>query len=251
MKKEICAVVAALSMSAYVMADENYSNFNLGPTVFMFKGKEKAYGMTSENTGVYCGARAEVEYSKPNGLYGALVGVYAPGAGTSSHAFPMPTGEEGSSSLKAYSYLWQVEGRGGKHFAMGKSSIVPYLACGMYHVDSSITSELNGVESKSGMKMNWAYAALGFSGSYAATDAIDVALGGKLMRHFYSKNDTTLSPDPIELDAKWGFEVNLPVNIHAKENGTWNFQAEPFYLRIDTSKDVNVLGVRLSVQKAY
>ncbi len=256
MKKEICVALATLLMSAPLIADENYSNLNVGPTFFTFRGKEESMNGYKEDKGLYVGARAEIEYAKPDSWYGALVGVIAPGAGTTTHyikAAPF-LGSDSLTTMKVGTYLWQVECRAGKHFKlMEKSSIVPYVSGGWYHVDSSITYTVNDAESKSGTKMNWFYAAAGVSGSYAVHEMVDLALNAKLMRHFYSKNELTVqdSVETVDMDAKWGYEIALPVKVKAGKGSMWNFQAEPFFLKIDTSRDVNVFGGRLSVQKAY
>lgn len=257
MKKEICTALAGLLMSAPLVADENYSNLNVGPTFFTFRGKEETMNGYKEDKGLYCGARAEFEYAKPDSIYAGLLGVYAPGAGTTTHTI-QDTDVSAYTSMKVGTYLWQVEARGGKHFkVMEKSSIVPYLAGGMYHVDSSITltssSALGDSEKKSQTKMNWYYVAAGLSGSYAVHEMVDLALNAKLMRHLYAKNEVSIndSSSTEDMGAKWGYEIALPVKVKAGKGSMWNFQVEPFFLKIDTSKDVNVYGGRLSVQKAY
>ena len=253
--KKLIPTIALLALSSAAIADENYSNLNVGPTLFAFSGKEETVNGSKEDKGVCCGVRAELEYAKTNVFYAGLFGVYAPGATTTTHTLPSLEGEP-SATMKVAAYLWQAEARMGKHFSVAKkSSIVPYLAGGIYNVDSSITHGISytDTEAKYSSQMRWMYIATGVSGSYSVNDTLDLALGAKLMRHLSSKNKLVQGDQEatIELDSKWGFEVNLPVKIRAGKTSIWNFQVEPFFLKIDTAKAVNVYGARMSIQRGF
>lgn len=251
--KTYLPALALVALTTSGACDENYSNINLGPTFFTFKGKEKSDATTSEQKGLYCGVRAEVEYTVPDSTYAGFIGVYAPGAQTAYHTF---TDLQTDSSMKASSYLWQVEGRFGRHIQLAKNtSFVPFLAVGMYHVDSTIKvkTPLSDTTDASEQVMEWGYIALGGSGSYPVSDILDVGFGVKLLRHVYCSCENTLNGDTTDMkpDAKWGYEIMLPLKMRAGKDSPWNFQAEPFFLKIDTDKAVNVMGARISVQRAF
>lgn len=251
--KKYLPALALLALTISGACDENYSNINLGPTFFTFKGKEKSDAGSSEQKGLYCGVRAEVEYSIPDDVYAAFVGVYAPGAQTAYHSF---TELDTSSSMKASTYLWQIEGRAGRHIQLAKNtSIVPFVAIGLYHVDSTIKVKtmVSDETTASKQEMEWGYIALGGSGSYPVSDILDVGFGLKLLRHVYCKCENTIGSEKTDMkpDAKWGYEVMVPLKMRAGKDSPWNFQAEPFFLKIDTDKAVNVMGARFSVQRAF
>ncbi len=255
--RKFAPFIASLAMMTGALADENYTNINLGPTFFTFSGVEKDADITTEQKGLYCGVRAEAEYAQKDGVYCALVGVLAPGAQTAYHTFrTADVRKEIQTNMKFSTYLWQVEGRIGRHYKYGENaSIVPFLAVGAYHVGSELRmkSVIADKESSSELKMDWGYVAAGASGSYPFSDMLDVGFGFKLIRHLYSTQEEILNGDSTEskLHARWGYEVMVPVKATLGKGSQWNVQAEPFLLKIDTTRAATVMGARVSVQRAF
>ena len=256
MRKSLFAL-GLVALTAIAFADENYSNVNLGPTLFTFNGVEKDCDTSTEQKGLYCGARAEIDYLVPNNMYMGILGVYAPGAQSAYHISTSPVLKtETTSGVKVSTYLWQVEAKLGRHFGLAQTaSIVPYIGIGTYHVDSSMTvkSASKASETSSQMKMDWRYLTLGFSSSYTMNPMLDIGIGFKVLRHFHAVQQDVANCITIEtaLGSKWGYEVNMPIKIETSQNSQWNVSVEPFYLKMDINSATNVMGARICVQKGF
>jgi hypothetical protein len=257
--------LATLAACSGVYADESATNFNLGPSLFMFRGQADALNASTDDQGIYCGARGEFVYAKKEGFYASLLGVYAPGASTTTHNFENLIPGMKATTLKIATHLWQGEAKLGKHYISNfGASIVPYLAGGVYNVYSSIsvgfpaqpandaTAPPTSFNSTSNMR--WWYGAVGLIGSYPVHPNADIALNAKLMRHLSITNKLTQvdgTTASSSLPSGWGYEISLPIKVRMGESKNWNTQIEPFFLKIDTSQAVNVFGARLSLQKGF
>lgn len=256
MKKEICVALATLLMSAPMMADESYSSFNLGPTFFTFRGEEPAINGSVRDSGVFCGARGEATYTIHGLVYGSLMGVYAPGANTTTQNVFGLTKDSAPTTMKVGTSLWQVEAKIGKHQPlMEKFSVVPFMAFGIYNIYSSIKLNEASVDAASyeaTAQMRWMYAAGGIMGNYFLSSNFEVGFSAKLMRHLSIKNDKTYNGTTVS-DAPangWGYEISLPMKA-ITTNKAWCLALDPFFLKMDTSQAVNVFGARVSLQKGF
>jgi hypothetical protein len=255
--KTLLPALALVALSTPAIADENISNFNVGPTFFAFKGKDTVGDMTVEQKGLFCGARAEVSYIQPNAMYLGATGVFSPGAQTVYHTFNSASSKQGvAAGLKASSYLWQMEGRAGKHYTISETStLMPYAGIGTYHISSSVSQKsLKAVaESTSEMRLDWAYFAFGGVASTTLNPMIDLGIGMKALRHFYSNQENIQDgvATDTKLHSRWGYEISAPVKFNLGQAQGWTVLAEPFMLKMDVSHAIHVLGARCSVQKSF
>lgn len=260
MKKEICVALATLLMSAPAIADESYASFNLGPTFFTFRGEEPAINGAVSESGVFCGAKGEAAYTIHGLVYGSVMGVYAPGANTSTQNIVGFTKDGNPMTMKVGTRFWQAEAKIGKHQPlMEKFSVVPFLALGVYSIHSSINlSEIDPVASTSTQTvdatsdMRWTYAAGGIMGNYFLGSNFEIGFSAKLMRHLSIKNDKTYNEltNSQAVSNGWGYEVSLPMKA-ITTNKSWCVALDPFFLKLDTSKATNVFGARVSLQKGF
>ena len=260
MLKKLIPSIATIALCGTAMASESYSSFDLGTTFFTFRGQEDSLNASVEDSGVFCGARGEAAYTIKGLVYGSLMGVYAPGASTTTHNVFGLTKDGSATTIKIGTSLWQAEAKIGKHQPMtDKFSVVPFLSFGIYNIYSSInlnevaadgTTEIPAIESTA--KMQWMYGAGGLMGNWYLSKNFEVGFSAKLIRHVYVKNDKTyngmtMSSTPAN---GWGYEVSLPIKAITTDKA-WCMAVDPFFLKMDTSQTVNVFGARVSLQKGF
>lgn len=184
----------------------------------------------------FAGMRFGYEYLKPCAFY---AGVDFLGAGSDAD-FKARLDDEDLTWQKTEKVFGNIELRLGytyfKCVCMQNSLLLtPFLGIGMYDVFPP--DHYN----EQGFSEDLPYVTGGLHLRYSLCYAFDIGLNGKALRTFSSEEKFKFLTRTIKSHRNfWGGEIGVPMIWHIGCTQRWDFQLEPYYLRISG----NVYGVR-------
>ncbi len=221
--------IAASLLTSLVYAEEanapapNDHRFFIGPDIFWdhtdAKAEIKGIKYKYKANSAMFGLRAGYDYLKPNWAYFGVYAMTSAGHQSSREDVEAPIFPPSHAKESGYRMLSNVEGRIGYNFKSPlfvRTTITPFIGGGGFF------NKLHDKES-----FDWGYATLGLRLNFGFTEDLDVGANLKVMNAF---NDV------------WGFEGALPLTW--KICNRWDFQLEPYYLRLDSKWPSQILGSR-------
>jgi hypothetical protein len=222
--------MCALLNAAFCQCDQEQCNphrFYLGLEFNKISIHENIDGIQVSGSNFFSGLHFGYEYIKPCSLYAGidLFGV------SSNHDF------KGS-------VAWQKtdKGFGDIEFRLGYSFFScpnllasPFCGIGVYGIVP--VDHYND----QGLKEDLPYVVGGIKFRYGLSNAFEIGLNGKVLRTFNTEQRFKLADETIKsYNNFWGGEIGVPLTWYIGCSKRWDFQFEPYYLRIAN----NIYGLR-------
>lgn len=220
--KKLFTITAILTSIAYAQEALDHRLF-VGTDIFWdhtdakaeIKGVKYKYKANSPMFGI----RVGYDYLKSDCAYFGVYAMSSVGHQSSHEDVKTPFFPPSHAKQSGYRTLSNVEGRIGYNFKsplFARTLVTPFIGGGGF---------FNKLHDKH--SFNWGYATLGLRLNFGFTENFDMGANLKVMNAF---NDV------------WGFEGALPLTWQFSHR--WDFQIEPYYLRLDSKWPSQILGAR-------
>lgn len=212
--------------------NQSYHRVYVGPDVFSLKSS-----MLHKREFMY-GFDLGYDYLRPNTVYAGIDGVFATGK---SHDFKLFFLGMPVSAGSTRTYYAHSEGRLGYNFQpITKLLFTPFVGIGNYYLHE--TSAYHATQ-------NLVYYAAGIRSNFSVSPSFDFGLNLKGTRTFYNNAKAHVLGLHLSrnLGNTWGYEVDLPLTWHCGASKQIDVQLEPYFLKLDTKHNQNIVGGRASV----
>lgn len=212
-----------------------------GPEVFWTNESPQIKGIHIKDNSVYYGLRVGYDFLRPNAMYAGADLLYALGR---MHIRMTPN-KTNVYRDKATGTFANAEVRAGYNFhGQEKFYFTPFLGVGGYHTRPQ---SMHYVQ-------NWLYAAMGMKTDYEINRSLNIGLNLKgtraiyleqrMKKHHYSaaRHDTSNA---------LGYEVSLPLTVRMGQGRGWDMRLEPYYLKLNSQSDANVLGGQMTFSARF
>lgn len=139
-----------------------------------------------------------------------------------------------------------AEARLGYNFKTeGSVYLTPFVGLGLYH-----TRPMKAVH----YTQNWSYAAVGIKADYDVGSRLNIGVNVKGTRALhleqrFKKHKHTVSHH--KTSDVLGYALSLPITAHLGSAQSWDMRAEPYYLKLNSHSDANVVGGQLALSAKY
>jgi|GEM_PF-5026665 hypothetical protein len=255
MKNTKTIAVCMLAASSLALAAETYQDVTIhkvekvkefpyirdghlyfGPDLFWVNQSPHIKGIHFKGHSMYYGLRLGYENFEPKAMYRGIDATYAFGR---TRTDVTHEGEKLYKHTVSTSFA-NVEGRLGYNFySTPHLYFSPFLGLGGYHTRPY--HHLRYTE-------DWLYAALGFKMNYVFGPIFTAGLNFKGMKILYidqhiHKGD--FSGSHRNSSNAVGYGLELPLKWRFARASKWDFQFEPYYLKLNTQDNTNIAGARL------
>ncbi len=118
--------------------------------------------------------------------------------------------------------------------------ISPYLGLGLY--------ALGSVPNNRGFHEEWAYWSIGLRSQFPINEAFQLGFNFKLFQSFFfSKQFKNHNINVSSHSFPWGFDMGLPMTWKFNPSGTWTFQLEPYWTKMNFKEKQNVFGSKFLI----
>jgi hypothetical protein len=219
----------------------------LGPELVNLQLDTHVHNIHVKGSRLFAGSRIGYEYLKPCRLYFGI-DLFDSGCG---HDFSASRNGKPAGGLvawnKASRQFGSFELRGGYNYlscacANHPFLLTPFVGAGFYYISSVDHYHTQGFHEV------LPYVAAGLHLKYALCQALDVGVNAKVLHSFAAERwfkGSTATGSLKTLSEKfstWGGEVSIPLTWHLDCAHRWEFQAEPYALKIkDTAYGLRLL----------
>ncbi len=118
--------------------------------------------------------------------------------------------------------------------------ISPFLGLGIYALGSAPNNR--------GFQEGWAYLSTGLRSKFPINTTFSLGFNFKIFKSIFSyeefkNHDINVS----EYSYPWGVDIGMPMIWNLNPAGTWTFQIEPYWTRLDFSQQQNVFGSKFLI----
>jgi len=210
----------------------NPHRFYLGLEFCEISVHENIDGIRVDGSNFFSGLHFGYEYIKPCRIYAGI------------DIFGVGSSRDFKGKHQGTNVAWQKTDRGfgdiefrlGYSFCSSPNLIAsPFIGIGIYGIVP--VDHYN----EQGLQEDLPYLAGGIRFRYGLCYAFDIGLNGKVFRTFNSEQRFKLASETIKSHNNfWGGEIGVPVTWFIGCSKRWDFQLEPYYLRIAN----NIYGLR-------
>lgn len=226
----------------FMLQTSKRDRFYWGPDVFWTNESPQIKGIHVKDNSVYYGVKIGYDFLKPDAIYAGAHALYAMGR---MHI------RAKSDQTKIYKdsvngSFANAELRMGYNFhGANHLFFTPFLGLGGYHTRP--TQSIHYVQ-------NWLYAAMGMRADYEVNKDFNIGVNVKGTRALYLeqrvKKDHHSATYHNNSNAL-GYEVSLPLTLRMGHGGGWDLRLEPYYLKLNSHSDSNVVGGQLTFSARY
>jgi len=228
---------------AFVLKRSKRDRLYWGPEFFWARESSQIRGIHIRDKAMYYGLRAGYDFLRPNSLYAGVDFLYAFGRlhikaykGKIDFFKDHTRGVVSNGELRlGYNF------RGEKPFYF-----TPYAGIGGYHLRP--TRSIHYVQ-------NWLYLAAGMRAEHEVNSTFNIGLNLKGMKALYLeqrvKKHHKYAASYHKSSNALGYEISVPLTIRMGYERNWDLRAEPYYLKLNSHTDTNVIGGLLSFSVRY
>lgn len=237
------AVIKSTNESAkiFMLRTSKRDRLYWGPEVFWTNESPQIKGIHIKDNSVYYGLRVGYDFLRPNAIYAGADILYALGrmhirtTTDKTHVYRDKSTGAFANAETRFGYNF----RGNKNFYF-----TPFLGLGGYHTRPK---SMHYVQ-------NWLYAAMGMRSDYEINRSLNVGLNLKGTRAIYleqrmKKHNHSVSRH--NTSNALGYEVSLPLTVRMGEGRGWDIRLEPYYLKLNSDSDANVLGGQMTFSARF
>lgn len=225
--------------------------FQIGPDGFWshyrsgFDGDQRGTKFSASIDGYYAGLRVGYDYLQPDALYAGTEGVVAWGRDdihqksslSRLSASECPTCErksEHSHQTRLWTCFEQRLGYNSQSTVFPEFIATPYLGIGWHY------------EGTSSDHAYWYYGAAGLNTMQRFYERFLIGIALKLMYGFDIHDKSFVSITTTQgKKTFWGFETALPLRWLVGTSGQWDFEFEPYLLKLNLNSPQTIVGARL------
>lgn len=237
--KTLSFIVAAGLVSTAGFSDETASckahQIYFGPEFLNISVHTKIKTIQVKGREHFSGVRFGYEYLKPWACYAGVDLL----SSRTSHQFSASDEQQPLQSNDHGTGFGNLDFRFGYTVASKHVFVTPFLGIGSFAL---------GMIHDNGLHEVWAYASIGIRCKFLINSVFSLGLNVKGFKSFFSyeqfKNheiNETIYPTP------WGGEIGIPCMWNFNPKGTWTFQLEPYWLRLNFSESQEVFGSKFLI----
>lgn len=227
---------------------ENYHCVSFGPDIFVahfMKEKPRADWSIIANA-YFLGMRLTYDYIKPKALYLGSDAMVAIGKCRLTNKFVDEDGvyKEHNNGSPLYANIEQRVGYTSQTKFSEKTTISRFAGMGWYCERSDYNS--------SAYASNWFYAAAGARMNHQFSDSCNLGLNLKAMYSFLGTYrymaegwKSKMKAHKVSLANMWGYEIGVPLRWQIGAKRRWDFEFQPYFLKLDIQNNVWIAGARL------
>ena len=246
MKKAMFSALAVLSVCAATAQEEakvakpcRPNQMYFGPELIGVRVDTHVKDIHAGKYGALGGVRIGDEYLKPWSFY-AGVDVVSAVASEAFHA-----AKDGAPiHSDSWSGFTSADLRLGYSMSVKDMTFTPFLGTGAL--------ALGDINRHRGFFEGWAYASAGLRSMFRINDAFAIGFNLKATKAYIALEQfKSYTASASEHSLPWGGEVGLPLVWNFSSSGTWTFQLEPYWNRLDLSQKQTVLWLQISDRSPF
>ena len=242
MKNEFIFTLTALTLLTSIGFSDETCSYNphqiyFGPELLEVSVKTDIHHVHVKGHKHFGGFRLGYEYLKPWAFY---AGIDFLSTASSHHYAASEKGKSIYSSDQSTGF-GNLDLRFGYATAPKNLFFTPFLGAGVYN--------LGTVPHNRGFHEGWVYLSTGLRSKFPINPVFNLGINLKLFKSFFAyeqfQNHTTnitVYPYP------WGAEIGIPFIWNFNPRGTWTFQIEPYWTKLDFSETQNVIGSKFLIE---
>lgn len=227
---------------AFVLRTSKRDRLYWGPDFFWTNEASHIQGIKIRDRAMYYGLKAGYDFLRPHSLYAGFNALYALGRmHIKAHHNKVNIYKDHTRGAFANGEL-----RLGYNFN-GEEPVylTPFVGLGFYHTRP--TRSIHYIQ-------NWLYGAVGMKLEFEVNPTFNMGLNLKGMRALYLeqriKKHKHVASSHRSSNAL-GYEVSLPLTVRMGQANDWDLRIEPYYLKLNSYNNANVVGGQLTFSMRY
>jgi hypothetical protein len=239
MKKKIISTVFGLLASTGFSAEMHQCNSHqiyFGPEFLGVSVNAAIKTIHIEGHKNFAGLRLGYEYLKPRAFYAGIDLLSA----TSLHHYAASENEKFIYSSAQSMGFNNLDLRFGYAITPRDLLFAPFLGVGVYG--------LGTIAHNRGFHEGWAYLSAGLRSKFLINPIFNLGINLKLFKSFFAYEQFQNHITNVTIYSyPWGAEIGVPFVWSFNPKGTWTFQIEPYWIKLDFSETQNVLGSKFLI----
>jgi hypothetical protein len=188
----------------------------------------------------FWGLRLDYEFIKPWSFYAGFDYLSM----TTSRGFDATRQKDRIYSGEQNNIYGDIDFRFGYTVLSEKFIVSPYAGFGLY--------ALGTLSNNQGFHEEWAYWSVGFRSSYTINGAFHLGANFKLFQSFSSSQEFKNYDLKVANHAyPWGMEAGVPMIWKCNPAGTWTFQLEPYWAKLDWKQTQDIFGSKFLISVRF
>ena len=184
----------------------------------------------------FSGFRLGYEYLKPWAFYAGVDLLST----SSSHHFAATEYGRSIDSSDQHIGFGNLDLRFGYSTAPKNLFFTPFLGIGVYG--------LGTIAHNRGFHEGWAYLSTGLRSKFPINDVFSLGINLKCFKSFWAYEQFQNHNLNVKVfPCPWGVDIGIPFDWNFNPKGTWTFQIEPYWTKLNLSEKQNVFGSKFLI----
>ncbi len=210
--------------------------FYFGPDLFWLDEHTHLKEAHLKDRTFFGGLRVGYDDFRPNKVYKGIDGLFAWG----NAKLNVKEKEIQPKRGNGYSTFANLEGRVGYNLSSPLNfTVTPFIGLGGYH-----TRHTHSIH----YTQDWLYVALGFKSNYLFGEVFSLGFNAKGMNVVYLEQHVEkdgISGCRHSTTNNLGYEISVPLAWNLGNKKRWNVEFEPYYSKLSTKNNANMVGARI------
>lgn len=127
---------------------------------------------------------------------------------------------------------------------LNKTVLIPFAGTGLYALGSAPRNR--------GFQEGWLYVSTGLRSTFPINAAFRIGLNVKLLKSILAYKEFRNHNVKVSSHSfPWGIEAGVPFIWNFNPRGTWKFQLEPYWIKLDFSEKQNIFGSKFLIKAKF